>query len=76
MAVEEKYFHTTMENYSMQASVKVIGKDLIISITGGETPHIGTITTFTQESELETIRFPSHSGRFHKDDVLAKKLLY
>ena len=46
----------------------------MITLTGGDTPHIGTVTTFSRDTEMQTVRFPSHDGRFHKDDVLAEKI--
>jgi len=61
-------------DYTMEASVEVIGQDLFIAVTGGDSPHIGTVTTLTRTTETETIRFPSHHGRFHKDDILAKRI--
>lgn len=67
-------FSITQENYTMKANVEVIGKDLLIKITGGDTPHIGTVTTLTKTTDLETIRYPSHDGRLHKDDVLATRI--
>lgn len=67
-------FETTQENYSMKAELSVTGKDLMIKITGGDNPHIGTVTTLTKDSQPETVRFPSHDGRFHKDDVLALRI--
>ncbi|AYE37821.1 prenylated flavin chaperone LpdD [Companilactobacillus zhachilii] len=67
-------FSVTQENYTMIADVEVIGKDLLIKITGGDTPHIGSVTTLTKETDLETIRYPSHDGRLHKDDVLAVRV--
>lgn len=70
-----KQFLVTQEAFSMQANVQVIGQDLLITITGGNVPHIGTVTSFSKETKVQTIRFPSHDGRFHKDDVLAQSLL-
>lgn len=67
-------FQITKENYTMLADVSVIGKDILIKIIGGDNPHIGTITTLTANTEIQTIRFPSHDGRLHKDDVLAKRI--
>ena len=67
-------FNVTQENYTITADVSVIGKDLFIKVTGGDTPHIGTVTTLTKTTELQTIRYPSHDGRFHKDDVLAVRI--
>jgi hypothetical protein len=67
-------FFVTQAEYTMKAEVTVIGKDIFIAITGGDTPHIGTVTTLTKNTELQTIRYPSHDGRFHKDDVLAVRV--
>ncbi len=67
-------FSITQENYTMDAKVEVVGKDLFIEVTGGDNPHIGTVTTLTKDTELQTVRFPSHDGRFHKDDVLAVRI--
>lgn len=67
-------FSVTQENYSMNAQVKIIGKDLFISITGGDSPHIGSVTTLTNNSQDKTLSFPSHDGRLHKDGILAQQL--
>jgi len=67
-------FSITKENYMMTAKVEVIGKDLFIAVTGGDNPHIGTVTTLTKDTEMQTIRYPSHDGRYHKDDVLAIRI--
>lgn len=61
-------------NFTITITVQHIGRDLLATIIGGDTPHIGTITTFS-EGKKEVVRFPSHDGRFHKDDVLADVLL-
>ncbi|EOH97649.1 hypothetical protein I588_01779 [Enterococcus pallens ATCC BAA-351] len=66
---------TQLADFTMSAEAKQIGRDLLITLTGGDTPHIGTVTTFSTKQQKETIRFESHSGRFHKDDVLAEKIL-
>jgi len=67
-------FSVTKEHYTINAQVNIIGFDMIINITGGDTPHIGTVTTLTKNTDLQTIRYPSHDGRFHKDDILAIKV--
>nr|WP_207702027.1 amino acid decarboxylase [Enterococcus sp. 665A]MBO1339630.1 amino acid decarboxylase [Enterococcus sp. 665A] len=66
---------TQAAGFTMSAEAKQIGGDLLITLTGGDTPHIGTVTTFSRNQKRESLRFESHSGRFHKDDVLAEKLL-
>ncbi|MFH5811700.1 amino acid decarboxylase [Companilactobacillus sp. FL22-1] len=67
-------FSVTRENYMIEAQVTIIGKDLFIAITGGDNPHIGTVTTLTKNTAMQTIRYPSHDGRLHKDDVLAIRI--
>lgn len=74
MPENQACFTVSQSGYMMQAEVKVIGPDLLITLTGGDAPHIGAVTAWTNE-EIETLRFPSHSGRRHKDDVLAEKIL-
>ncbi|KRN99016.1 hypothetical protein [Companilactobacillus kimchiensis] len=67
-------FSVTAEDYTIEAALKVIGKDLFIALTGGDNPHIGTVTTLTKNTKMQTVRFPSHDGRLHKDDVLATEI--
>ncbi|KRM03104.1 hypothetical protein FC60_GL001400 [Limosilactobacillus gastricus DSM 16045] len=60
----------------MQAELKIINGDLLIVLTGGDTPHIGTITAFDQATRtITTTQFTSHDNRKHKDQVLAEELL-
>lgn len=70
-----KKFQTTALGYTMYAEATMIGKDLFIAVTGGDTPHIGTVTSVSKDSESRTIRFHSHHGRFHKDDVLSQMII-
>ena len=65
-------FNVHAENYSMQVAVTVIGRDLLLTITGGDTPHIGTVTTLSATEKITTVQFGSHDGRLHKDNVLAE----
>ncbi|MDN6641168.1 MAG: amino acid decarboxylase [Tetragenococcus sp.] len=71
----DKFFQITAANFTMTLEVKIISKDLLVTLTGGHTPHIGTVTTVTKETTCQTIRFPSHDGRFHKDDALTEIIL-
>lgn len=60
----------------LQAELKIINGDLLIALTGGDTPHIGTITAFDQATRtITTTQFTSHDNRKHKDQVLAEELL-
>lgn len=66
------FFQVTQANFTMELRVDTIGKDLFVSIIGGDSFHIGTATTVSKNTTIQTIRFPSHEGRFHKDNVLAE----
>lgn len=70
-----KTFSVSAENFTVKANVAIIGKDVFIALTGGDTPHIGTVTTVEKNSPSETLRFSSHHGRFHKDEVLSEEIL-
>lgn len=72
---ESKQVKVAAAGFTMSAQAQQIGADLFITLVGGDTPHIGTVTTWSSKQTKETIRFESHSGRFHKDDVLAEKIL-
>lgn len=68
-------FKSYLENYQISASLFNIGNDYLIVITGGDHPHIGSITTKAAGQDLQTKRFPSHDGRFHQDYLLAEPLV-
>ncbi|MSE05386.1 amino acid decarboxylase [Lactobacillus salivarius] len=69
-------FSISNTGYTIKLTANFINRDLNVAITGGDVPHIGTVTTYDKEREQkEVVRFPSHDGRFHKDDVLADRLL-
>lgn len=73
--MKQKTFQASRAGYTITAEVTVIGKDLSIALVGGDTPHIGTVTWVSNNGASDTIRFPSHHGRFHKDDVLSEILI-
>ncbi|MBP1045009.1 amino acid decarboxylase [Enterococcus sp. BWM-S5] len=75
MSIKEQSFSVEMVGYEMKAELKRIGSDILILLTGGDTPHIGTVTVFSENDPASSFRFPSHSGRKHKDDVLAEIVL-
>ncbi|WP_237580423.1 amino acid decarboxylase [Candidatus Enterococcus leclercqii] len=97
MTFLRKEFMTTQAEYTMEAEVTIINEDLVVLLTGGDVPHVGTVTETLAEgvqvsisatnfesefyaskktaTDYGTLRFPSHSGRFHKDDVLAESFL-
>lgn len=67
-------FQVTQQGYSIQAAVHLVGPDLLIVVTGGTHPHVGDVTTLTRETPLQTVRYPSHDGRFHKDDLVGERI--
>lgn len=67
-------FSVTQEGYTIEAEVTVIGKDLLIVVTGGSNPHIGDVTTLTKDTAIQTIKYPSHDGRFHKDNFVGERV--
>lgn len=67
-------FTDTQAGYLIKVQLQQIGPDLLLVITGGDHPHVGTVTTFSPQSAAQTSRFPSHDGRLHKDGLLAKVL--
>lgn len=69
-----KKFSVTQAGYQIKLTAEFIGNDLLLVITGGDTPHLGTVSIFNAEVQ-DVLQFPSHDGRFHKDDLLAEKLI-
>lgn len=67
-------FSVQAENYTISAALFTIGPDILIIITGGDHPHIGDVTTKSPTTDLQTIQYPSHDGRFHKDYFLSERL--
>lgn len=90
-----KTFSSKKAGYEIQAEVTLINEDTLVILTGGDVPHLGTVTfqnsakpqlifatdsstkkpTTQNSASLKTLRFASHSGRFHKEDVLAEAFL-
>jgi len=67
-------FTTKQAGYQMTATLQVVGYDLLIVVTGGSNPHIGDVTTVTADTASQTVKFPSHDGRLHKDDFISERL--
>lgn len=67
-------FSVTQAGYTIEATLTIIGKDLLIVVTGGSNPHIGDVTTLTRDTPIQTIKYPSHDGRFHKDNFVGERV--
>jgi hypothetical protein len=77
MASKETIIKTNVGEYDISASVRQIGRDLLIAIWGGEKPHIGAIAMAQPRPSLKdpavissTASVFSYVG--HKEDDLAK----
>lgn len=67
-------FAVSQAGYTISAALFRIGPDVLIVVTGGDHPHVGDVTTKSQHAPLQTVKFPSHDGRDHKDNFLSDRL--
>jgi hypothetical protein len=63
--------------YDLEASVRLIGKDLLVAIWGGEKPHIGAVSVAQPRPSLKDKNVTSATASVfcfvgHKEDELAK----
>jgi hypothetical protein len=70
---------TREEAYRLEASVQIIGKDLLIAIWGGDRPHIGAVAVAQPRASLKDQSMRSATASVfcyvgHKDDVIAKEV--
>ncbi len=77
--MKKNYFEikTTTNKFDLAASVKWIGKDLLVAIWGGEKPHIGAVSVAESRPSLKDPDAISASASVfcflgHKEDELAK----
>ena len=78
MTITEFKVKTNQGAYDLEASVKLIGQDLLIAIWGGEKPHIGAVAVAQPRPSLKdpNVTSATASSVFcfigHKEDELAK----
>jgi len=63
--------------YDLEASVRLIGQDLLVAIWGGEKPHIGAVSVAQPRPSLKDPEIRSATASViclpgHKEDELAK----
>ena len=63
--------------YDIEAGVRLIGKDLLVAIWGGEKPHIGAVSVAQPRPSLKDPNITSATASViclpsHKEDELAK----
>lgn len=71
---ETVYFSVTAEGFTIHAELKRITADILIILTGGNVPHIGSVTTLSN-GKIESSIFLCHNGMQHKDHLLAEKIM-
>ena len=77
MAPEEFTIQTKEGSYDLSASVRLIGRDILVAIWGGEKPHIGAVAVAQPRPSLKDPDLTSASASViclvgHKEDELAK----
>jgi len=65
--------------YTLSAEVKLIGSDLLVVITGGDKPHIGSVAVAMPRPSLQNRRVISATSSVynlpgHKDQVIAQRV--
>ena len=70
--------NTNEGKYDLSAGVRLIGEDIVVSIWGGEKPHIGAVAAAQPRPSLADANVISSTASVicflgHKDDSLAKK---
>jgi hypothetical protein len=68
---------TNQGNYDLSASVRLIGRDVLVAIWGGEKPHIGAVAMAQPRPSLKNPETTSATASVfsyvgHKEDELAK----
>ena len=68
---------TEEDAYNLSASVRLIGADVLVSIWGGEKPHIGAVAVAQPRPSLKDPKVTSSSASViclvgHKEDELVK----
>jgi predicted nucleotide-binding protein len=77
MTTNEFRVKTDEGAYDLEASVRLIGNDLLVAIWGGEKPHIGAVSVAQARPSLKDPNVTSATASVfcfvgHKEDELAK----
>jgi len=77
--LKEVYFDINTESgsFDIHANVRLIGKDLLVAVWGGEKPHIGAVSVAQPHPSLKDPKRVSSTASVicilgHKEDELAK----
>ena len=70
----QQHFLTSAAGYLIAADARLLNRDLSVSLSGGDVPHIGGVLTYDRQADqVQEVRFASHDGRHHKDILLARR---
>ncbi len=77
--MERKTFTYGSDLYKVKAEVRLVGSDMLIILSGGNKPHIGSIAAALPRPSLKNSKRTSSTASVynflgHKDDVVAKKM--
>jgi hypothetical protein len=77
MSTEEFSIKTTHGEYDLCASVRLIGRDVLVAVWGGEKPHIGAVAMAQPRPSLKNPEVTSATASVfsyigHKEDDLVK----
>jgi len=77
MAIKEFKVKTNEGAYDLEASVKLIGQDLLVAVWGGEKPHIGAVAVAQPRPSLKDLAITGATASVfcflgHKEDEPAK----
>lgn len=69
-------FKIHQHGFMIQIHAEMLNRDLLLEITGGDVPHLGSVVMYDTQTQAVTVQnFLSHHGRKHKDGMLAEKLI-
>jgi hypothetical protein len=69
-----QHFSASLANVTLQLTVTQQNGDLLITLTGGDVPHYGVVTTISPQTTAQTIALPSRPGHHHQEGQLTEKL--
>ncbi|WP_461213885.1 prenylated flavin chaperone LpdD [Lacticaseibacillus sp. GG6-2] len=71
--MNDKVFTATQAGYSIQVRLTRQSRDVLLTLTGGDVPHYGVVTTVGQDG-IHTHALPSRPGHVHQEGVLTERL--
>ena len=77
--LKARFFTAGAVPYKVSAEVRLIGADLLVVITGGDKPHIGSVAVAMPRPSLQNRRVISATSSVynmpgHKDQVIAQRV--